>query len=199
MEHQTLTMKSLLSLSGGSKDADVSVVDDANLFADEEILQDSTDTDVSIAVDVMDVEEITIPAIVDTYGRLSDRVEALEHETGLSVIPLTMANIAPEVESLSRHEIFEFNGERYAMSSKVRDQVINNWQEKVIANLSSGLAFEEGLVINVEYRGILYKTLSLSKNEWTLLLSKFRLFKQSLVIRNRSNIIMTIKAEHATR
>lgn len=173
-------------------------VEDVADFADD--MQPSNTSDVSIGYDCKDdVEAVEIPSIVDKYGRLSDIIEAFELETGMSVIPLKMVNIAPEVESLQRHEIFEFMGERYAMSRIPREKVVEEWQEKILANLSTGLVFEEDLVTNIVHNNQTYKTLSLSRAEWTLLLSKFRFYKQDLVVRNEKSIVMMVFAERVAR
>lgn len=170
--------------------------DEAMEFAvDSEGAREGTVSDIPVDYDLVDVEPVVVPVITDIHGRLSDRVEALEHETGLSVIPLEMANIAPEVESLKRHEIFDFMQERFAFSPNIRNDVIAGWKEKITAHIASGLNFEENLVTSVTYDGKTYKTLSLSRVEWTMLLSMFRNFKQGLVVRNQ-NLILCIAAEH---
>lgn len=170
------------------------VTEEAKEFADESAYVDNA-SDVRIKYDHVEVETVEIPVITDVHGRLSDAIEAMEKDTGLSVIPLKMANIAPEVESLQRHEIFEFMGERFAMSKKLREEVITEWTQKIIANLSTGLPFEENLVTSITYNNRPYTTIALSRIEWTLLLSKFRSYKQDLFIRHNNSIVMTVLAE----
>lgn len=155
----------------------------------------TTSTSFEITVNHVDVDSIELPEINDTYGRLSDVIEAVEKVTGFSVIPLTMAKIAPEVVSLQRHEIFTFNGVRFAMSNKPRKDTIEAYQEKIVQNLSTGLGFQENLYVPITYYGASYKTLSLSRVEWTLLLSKFRSYKQKIHTTDDSSLILEISTE----
>lgn len=166
---------------------------DTSEFTDEDVTAGVSA--VSLDVTYVPVDTINIPEIRDVHGRLSDAVEALEDATGLSVIPFSMANIAPEVANLARHEIFTFNGERYAMSHRVRDTVISDFVEKIVHNLSTGLPYSEDIVTSVEYCDQRYRTFLLSRDEWSLLLSKFRNYKQSLTTDNVSSIILKVCAE----
>jgi len=152
-----------------------------------------------VAVDISDIttEAIELPVINDEHGRLSDLLEALEKKTGLSVIPLEMGHIAPEVRSLSRHTIFENNGVRYAMSHHIRYDVINSLQDRIIKTLSSGLPFEELLNIKVTYNGKEYDTLSLSEDEWKLMMAKFRKYKEKLTRTTDGQYCLSILAERA--
>lgn len=168
-----------------------------------EILDETASLDLSTPnaartfdVQFTDVEPIEVNQIVDKHGRLSDIIEALEEKTGLSVIPLSMANIAPEVTELQRHEIFEFGGERYAFSHRIRRNVVDEYVEAITANISSGIPFALELVTSVVEHDNTYKTLLLSRDEWTYVLSKCRNFKQSLIANDdETQITMTIMAE----
>lgn len=72
---------------------------------DVEVLDSSKeDTVIPVDIDSVDVDAIEIMSVNDEHGRISDIIESLENETGLSVIPLRMANVLPEVCSLSRHK-----------------------------------------------------------------------------------------------
>ena len=156
------------------------------------------DSGVEVSVDFTRsrVEAIEITAINDEHGRISDIIEALEDETGLSVIPLTMGNIAKEVCSLARHKIFDFNGERYAMSYRIRKNVIDSFCERIVRTLSSGVPFSEVLNTSVIYAGEEFRTLSLSEDEWTEVLAKFRKYKQRLYIVS-GKLVMEILGERA--
>lgn len=158
---------------------------------------DSTEEEVgtSIAVEYVDEEAIDLPEIRDTYGRLSDAIEALERITGLSVVPLEMAHIAPEVISLQRHEIFSFGGKRYAMSKKPREITLKTMQDEIVTSLTTGLPYECVLNTTVQYDGQYYSTLSLSRVEWTLLMSRFRHYKQNLSFKNNGTLVLEMFAE----
>lgn len=163
-------------------------------FVDDTIVEEKEETQ-ELKVFFIDVDAVELPEIHDDYGRLSDAIEALENVTGLSVIPLQMANIAPEVVSLKRHTIFTFNGVRYAMSQRIREAAVNSFKERVMQALLSGLPFREDLVTSVRYEGNEYLTLALSQEEWTYILSLFRKYKQSLSIQNGNQLVLEVFAQ----
>lgn len=148
-----------------------------------------------ISIDYVDVERICLPEIKDTHGRLSDAIEALEDATGKSVIPLNMAHIAPEVVSLQRHKIYTFAGERYAMSHRIRESVIQEYVDRIIRNLSTGLPFSEEILSSIVYNCETYRTFLLSQDEWSLLLSKFGNYKHTLTTDRVAQIWLRISAE----
>lgn len=150
-----------------------------------------------IPVTFMDVPPVVITEIKDVQGRLSDIVESIEAETGLSVVPLEMAKIASEVSRLQRHEIFECGNHRFAMSSKIRQSVVDRYIDRITRTLSSGLPFIENLTKIVTYKGEDFKTYTLSRQEWTYIMSAFREYRQSLVRTNGSDIVLEISTEHA--
>lgn len=135
----------------------------------------------SVSLDDTDVEAIDLDEIRDVYGRISDLIEALEDDTGMSVIPLEMGHIAPEIVSLQRHEIMDFNGKRVAMSHRIRDNVIDSFKERIIKTLSTGLPFKESLNVIVTHAEHDYETLALSKDEWTRIMAMFRHYKERLI------------------
>lgn len=151
-------------------------------------------SEMEVSVNFSNVAAIDIPVINDEHGRLSDIIEALETELDLSVIPLEMAEIAPEVRNLARHKIFELGGERFAMSHRKRDHVIKSYKERILKSLTEGIPFEETLNIKVSRNGVDYNTISLSEDEWTLLLSMFRHYKQKLKV-SSGNLILKIIPE----
>lgn len=195
MKSQTIHMKDLLASGGATVKSVWNQEDKEEDFVDEAIVDDM-ESDV-IPVSYVDVEKVVIPEIKDVEGRLSDIVESIETITGMSVVPLEMASIAPEVTKLQRHEIFELGGHRYAMSSHVRDAVILNYKEKIVNTLSRGLPFIENLSQQITYKGVDYKTFTLSRQEWTLLLSTFREYKGNVKIKNKTDLILEISTEHA--
>lgn len=152
---------------------------------------------VAVNISSVQTEAIELPAINDEHGRISDIITALEDETGMSVIPLEMGHIAPEVQSLREHSIFENSGKRFAMSHRIREDVIDSWQERIIKSLSAGIPFEEVLNIVVTYRGYEYETLALSVDEWTLLMAKFRKYKERLTRTPSGEFCLHVYAERA--
>lgn len=149
-----------------------------------------------IPITFRDVEEVVIPTITDDHGRLADIVEAVEKTTGASVIPLTAARIAPEVVTIQRHEIFELNGERYAMADEVREGTVTAYTERVRNALSSGVPFVENLTTTVTYLNTDYNTIGLSRAEWEMILSKFRTYKSCIKIKDKMDLVMEVYPEH---
>lgn len=155
---------------------------------------------INVDTDNSGVDAIEIESINDHFGRISDLLEGLEEVTGLSVIPLEMGHVAPEVVSLSRHKLITFgkkNPMRYAMSHHIRTDVVNQWIERIKKNLSEGVPFCERLNITVTYNGVEYKTLALSEDEWTYIMSCFRNYKEQLVKTTDDKVILAVLAERA--
>lgn len=149
----------------------------------------------TIQVDFVDVDALIINDIRDLRGRISDLIDVIEEKTGNSVIPFEVANIAPEIVKLQRHDIFHIDDKCYAMDRVPRNDVVESYTERIIKTISSGLPFIESLQTKMEYGGVLYNTYALSQAEWTIILSKFRRYRQELKIQNGSNIVMSIYAE----
>lgn len=181
------------------KQAPEPVDDTANGLEDNlEELEGHADAEVAIQVDITeDVTPIEIKEIIDVHGRLSDILDSLAEEVGLSVIPLRMANIAPEVSKLQRHEIFTFAGERYAFSKVIRQNVCDRYIEQIVKNISEGVPYQLELITTITWKGNEYKTLLLSRAEWTYIMSKCRDFKQKLITDQKSQITLQILAERA--
>lgn len=150
-----------------------------------------------LSVNYVSTDTIHLSAIQDTYGRLSDIVEGFEKSLGVSVVSFEMAHIAPEVKTLQRHDIFLFNGKQFAMSRKPREDTILSYKEKITKCLETGLAFREDLACTVTYNNQKWVSLKLSNTEWTLLLSMFRQYKQSLAVVDDNKLIMSVFAERS--
>lgn len=150
----------------------------------------------SIAVDLQqDVEAVSISEIADTYGRLSDIVENVEQELGVSVVPLRMVNISTDVKALQRHEIFEFGGERYAFSKNVRKNVCERIVENIVANITNGIPYTLDLVTGITRGDETYKSLLLSRAEWTYIMSRCRVLRQELKTDGAQCMTLTVYAE----
>lgn len=161
----------------------------------EDVSEEASRKELSIDFKGVLADAIDVEVINDEYGRISDVFEAFEEDTGMSVIPFKMGKIAPEVVSLARHKIYEFDGEHFAMSYKVRDKAVDQMVERVVRSLSSGMPFKEDLVTTINYKGKNYRTLTLSEDEWLLVLSKFRHYKENLYITNDNQLMLEISTE----
>lgn len=148
-----------------------------------------------ITVNHLDIEEVVIPEIMDNYGRISDMIDHVIEETGVSVVPFEIAGIAPEIVRLRRHTIFNIGARYYAMSKEPRDKVIEEYTQRIITTLSSGIPFTENISVAMTYNGKVYMTLALSQVEWTIIMSKFRYYKQQLYISGAGDLILEIFAE----
>ena len=193
VREQDIRMKDLLRVGN-----DVIVPADTVSHDDDFVKEEPTiveGADSVIQVQLVDVEPIKIAEIVDVHGRISDIVESLELKLNIAVVPLSMARIAPEISRLQRHELYELGGQKYAMAKRPRESVVSKYCERIVKTLSSGLPFSESLMINVDYNGTMYRTIALSQVEWTLILSRFRNYKEVLKIVNKNELVMEILAE----
>lgn len=158
-----------------------------------DIPKDEQDIDVDYST--LEVQPIELESINDKHGRISDILEALENSTGMSVIPFEMGHIAPEVSSLARHKIFDFDGTRFAMSHKKRSSVIGDYRRRIINTISSGVPFREEINTHVSHNGKDYMTFKLSEDEWTYIIAIFRNYKERLYKTSDGKIILEVLAE----
>ena len=170
--------------AANAANTDIDFEEEDNLKEEVEVgvVPEPTISQLDVDLSGVEVDGIELQEIRDEHGRISDLIESLEDCTGLSVIPLEMGHIAPEVTNLERHEIFELNGVRYAMSHRLRKKVIEAYKTRIIKVLSSGLPFKESLNASVEHDGNEYVTLQLSRDEWTYLMALFRNYKEKIYV-----------------
>lgn len=190
MREEVLHMKDLLK--GNSKGLAESKAVDATEDVDDFVVDAVGAAPVeasTIPINYMDVEQIVITEITDSKGRLSDIIESFEIKTGLSVIPLDMADIAPEVTQFSRHNIFTIGEKRWAMSNVIRQEVVDAYIAKIVESLKTGLPFTESLSVIIPYNGVDYKSFALSQKEWTYILSAFNLYVGNLYVRGDDLIL----------
>lgn len=182
-----------------SKEEVKEVTESVEKVAEEDVTQDleiaEPEQEDSISVDFADVEPISIKEIVDVHGRLSDILESVEDELGISVIPLKMVDIAPEVAQLQRHEIFTLGDTRYAFSHRIRKNVCDHYLEQIVTCLSEGVPFKLELGTTIMWHDQQFNTFLLSRDEWTYIMSKCREFKQKLTTDRKSQITLHVYAE----
>lgn len=204
-KHNNNAKKESLSITGLLRSSDYvssnesvgTVIEVETLEAVEPVVMSEEETTVMIPISVhfTEVEAVNVAEIRDEHGRLSDMLDAIGEELDVTVLPLHMCNIAPEVTMLQRHEIFELGGVRYSMTDKIRRKEVDNYKQRILRSLKMGLPYEETLVSSVTYNNKDYSIISLSRAEWTLLLSMFRNYKQSLFINGENKIVMRVLAE----
>jgi hypothetical protein len=127
-----------------------------------------------IQISFVEVDPIEIFEVTDTEGRIKDIVEAMESETGCSVIPFSIASLSPNITYIQDHDIKHLKGEHFSFSRVVRDSVIEDYKERIISKLRNGIPFYENLWTSFSYNNVDYFTLKLSECEWTLICSMFR-------------------------
>lgn len=148
-----------------------------------------------VAVQFDNVDQIIVENITDSKGRLSDSLDAISQITGFRTLPLSVTKIPPEIAALKRHQIYELCGVKYAMSLQVREEKINQYCTAIVENLQAGVPFKTSLFKSFEYCGTMYNSLDLTEGEWTILLSKFRAYKQRLYILNDRDLILEVYPE----
>lgn len=146
----------------------------------------------------VEVEAVVIPNIHDTTGRLSDIITNYMVSTGEAVIPLAITPIASSVRDLRNYEIYELGGVRYAMRPEPRIEVVAAYKEDIINTLTSGVAYKKSLITDLKYNNQITQTLALSRAEWDLLLSMFRLYQCTLSLTAASDVILEILPERVS-
>ena len=197
MEHITSINICDVIRKGFSKEAEpVPDFEDAGIEAGDLVTEETVEQqEIHVDITAVNAEAALLPAINDEHGRLSDIFEALEAATGQSVIPFEIGKIAPEVSSLARHKIFEFGGKRYAMSHTLRESVLDNFYTRIMKTLASGIPFSEELNTVVTYDGSDYHTFSLSEDEWTYIMARFRNYKEKLYVNAEKRLVLEILPE----
>lgn len=188
MKEEVLHMKDLLKGKVNTESKSLDVTEEADDFVVDAVGATPVEAD-TIPINYMDVEQIVITEITDSKGRLSDIIESFEIKTGLSVIPLAMADIAPEVTQFKRHNIFTIGDKRWAMSNTIRQDVVDAYIAKIVEALKTGLPFTESLSVIIPYNGVDYKSYALSQKEWTYILSTFNLYVGNLYARGDDLIL----------
>lgn len=148
-----------------------------------------------IVVDMIEIPEVMVASVHDSQGRLSDIVEAISKLVGYGAIPLDATDIPREVESLQRHTLFSIGSTIYAMDNEINQDKVDGYAKVITQHLEQGVEYTEVLNREFEYRGKKYETVNLTKQEWTILFSKFRLFKKDLYVDAEGKVILNIKPE----
>ena len=146
----------------------------------------------SIDVVFNDVEAVRVSQITDSKGRLSDTLDAISAITGFATLPLSITTIPSEIASLQRHKLYTVCGARYAMAMTIRDDKVNNYCSAIAQNLQDGVPYSMSLFKPLTYNGQTYQSLDLTEGEWTMILSKFRNYKQRLFIKDDTDLILEV-------
>lgn len=126
------------------------------------------------------VDEVNIPKITDTTGRLSESIKVIEQETSSAVIPLEITKVLPQCSELAEHDILTYKGKRFASSREIRPNVIAKLKATIIESLTAGLAFRRNLWTTIDYKGNTYDTLELSLEEQSLICAMFKSYNSGV-------------------
>lgn len=128
-----------------------------------------------IKVGVIDIQPIKIPKIHDTEGLISERIRSIEDKTGISVLPFSITDTLPQVESLADHDIVEIGGERYSSGTTrvVNQRRLDAYVEDIKNCIARGQAFEDSLLERQEVNGHTFETMKFNIRELETLNSLF--------------------------
>lgn len=137
-------------------------------------------------------EIITIGAISDTKGILSDRIDAVMQEYHVRAIQVEAAGILPQVTELQRHDLLKLNDVNYAMSRDVDKKMLLAYRQTIYDTLSSGLPYREILTDTITIDDKEYHTMKMTKQEWDYLCSAYRNYNSRLVLDESGNLNLLV-------
>lgn len=145
-----------------------------------------------IAINYNTDEEVEIGDIIDTYGKLSDRVDEIMVKASTTVLPFTATGVLPQVVEFQRHDIFTINGDRYVMSRQIRKPVMDQFREAITKTLKSGLPYTKVLMVDVVIGTESFESLLLDQAEWTYLCSLFRRYNARVFRDSRGQLVLKV-------
>lgn len=137
-------------------------------------------------------EIVTIGAISDTKGILSDRIDAVMQEYHVRAIQVEAAGILPQVTELQRHDLLKLNDVNYAMSRDVDKKMLLAYRQTIYDTLSSGLPYREILTDTITIDAKEYHTMKMTKQEWDYLCSAYRNYNSRLVLDESGNLNLLV-------
>lgn len=137
-------------------------------------------------------EIVTIGAISDTKGILSDRIDAVMQEYHVRAIQVETAGILPQVTELQRHDLLKLNDVNYAMSRDVDKKMLLAYRQTIYDTLSSGLPYREILTDTITIDDKEYHTMKMTKQEWDYLCSAYRNYNSRLVLDESGNLNLLV-------
>lgn len=137
-------------------------------------------------------EIVTIGAICDTKGILSDRIDAVMQEYHVRAIQVEAAGILPQVTELQRHDLLKLNDVNYAMSRDVDKKMLLSYRQTIYDTLSSGLPYREVLTDTITIDDKECHTMKMTKPEWDYLCSAYRNYNSRLVLDESGNLNLLV-------
>lgn len=113
--------------------------------------------------------------IRDKYGKISDKIDRLEDEYGLSSLPLEFCNILPQVTELQRHKIIDVMGTKLTIGTerKVRERELSDYVNQIKDTIEGGDIFDDSLLEERNLGGKSYMLLKFNSYELDTLNSVF--------------------------
>lgn len=155
------------------------------------VKEDEVDGEI-IPYEINTEEIVTIGAIRDTKGMLSDRIDAVMQEYHVRAIQVEAAGILPQVTELQRHDLFKLNDVNYAMSRDVDKKMLLAYRQAIYDTLSSGLPYHEVLTDTITINGEEYHTMKMTKSECDYLCSTYRNYNSKLVLDESGNLNLLV-------
>ena len=117
--------------------------------------------------------------VKDTRGIIAQKLEKVEQDTGLSVIPFKMAGITKFVTEIMGYEVFEIDGEKYASSTqhRVSPQRVDTICNLIDNTIISGGVVNEKVMMEYSEKGVTYNVCQFNKYEMGYLEALYRNYR----------------------
>ena len=142
----------------------------------------------------VNVEKINIGEIKDTTGMVSKRIEDVEDNTGISVLPFSITNVMQQVTELKRHKKICIDGQFYSSGTTriVNKSLIEQIKNEAIVAITQATPFAKSLWTDRTLNGRTFRTLLLNNYEVRVLKDMFADFNARVVDGDNGDIILKI-------
>lgn len=123
-----------------------------------------------------DVQPLHIDSIRDSKGYICDRINRIEDETGVSVLPFNKLGLLPQVEYIQGHEMITVYGDKYVTGNTriVNENMLYQYVDKIERNIISGMEFDESLIVSSDFKNERITTLKFNIKELAFIKAKFQ-------------------------
>lgn len=146
---------------------------------------------------VSDITESVDAINIDVNGIFIDRIEKFKRKSDSYVIPSETIELPENVTVLPGYNIVTINDTRYIMPDKIRNDIVNGYENDIIDTLTSGEDFESKLLKEeiITPEGLSAKVPTLTKNEWDYICSRFRNYNARVIMINEELLLKVDKLE----
>lgn len=122
------------------------------------------------------VQALQIDTIRDEEGYICARVNRIEDETGIAVLPFNKIGLLPQVEYIQGHEMVFIYGDKYVTSVTriINESALYQYVSKIEKCIVSGVEFDETLIIASDFKGERITTLRFNIKELAFIKAKFQ-------------------------